>query len=140
MRKLRSFLSNRSGVAALEFALITPILVAVLVLGSDGWLRISQLNDERTGLQTGIRYYQTGGGDDTAAQLVAQNAWPGRPADGALQVVRSCTCGATPIDCASLCPGGTNPPSVFLTLTAQGTYSGMMESRVLTQTDVIRVR
>jgi len=139
MRSFRSFLTDRSGVAALEFALITPLLVAMLVFGADTWLRINQLNDERTALQTGIRYYETGGSDDTAAQQVAQAAWPHIPTNGALTVARSCTCGTLPADCTSLCAGN-NTPSVFLTLTAQGTYSGVMESRVLTQNDVVRVR
>ena len=43
------------------------------------------------------------------------------------------------VDCATVCTGN-NLPSVFLTLTASGTYSGLMQSHTLSQSDVIRVR
>jgi Flp pilus assembly protein TadG len=139
MRRLRHFRTDRSGLAALEFALIAPFLATLLLVGADTWLTVSQNEDMRTALQSGARYYQTGGSDDPTAQLVAQQAWPSKPADGSMSVARSCTCGSSPADCATLC-AGSNPPSVFLTLTAQGTFSGLMQSRVLSQTDVIRVR
>jgi len=139
MRPLRNFLGDRSGLAALEFALIAPLLSAILLLGADTWLNVSQHEDMRTALQSGARYYQSGGADDPTAQLVAQNAWRARPADGTVSVARSCTCGTTPDDCATLCAGN-NPPSVFLTLTAQGTYSGLLQSHAFSVNDTVRVR
>jgi Flp pilus assembly protein TadG len=123
----------------MEFALIAPLLATLLMVGADTWLNISQKEDMRTALQSGARYYQTGGSDDATAQLVAQQAWPSKPADGAVSVARSCTCGTTPADCSTLCPGS-NPTSVFLTLTAQGTFTGLIQSRVMSQSDVVRVR
>lgn len=133
------FASDVRGVAALEFALIAPLLVTLVIVGADTWLNVSQNEDMRTALQSGARYYQTGGSDDPTAQLVTQQAWSSRPADGAVSVARSCTCGSTPADCSTPCPGS-NPPSVFLTLTAQGTFTGLLKSRVLSQNDVVRVR
>jgi hypothetical protein len=67
------------------------------------------------------------------------SAWTGKPADGALSVVRACTCGATPIACNLLCPGS-NPPSAFITLSATGTYAGLVHTHAISESDVLRVR
>ena len=139
MRRLRAFVSDRDGLAAMEFAFIAPIVAVMLVMGVDGWLRETHMSQMRTATQTGVRYYQTGGSDDTVAQTVSAAAWSGKPANGVLNVVRSCTCVSTAVACATVCTGN-NLPSVFLTLTASGTYSGLMQSHALSQSDVIRVR
>jgi Flp pilus assembly protein TadG len=123
----------------MEFAFIAPIVAVMLVVGVDGWLRETHMSQMRTATHTGVRYYQTGGSDDPTAQAVSAAAWSGMPANGALNVVRSCTCGSSAVSCATVC-AGSNPPSVFLTLTASGTYSGLMHSHALSQSDVIRVR
>jgi hypothetical protein len=56
-----------------------------------------------------------------------------------MSIVRACTCGSTAVACTTVC-GGTSLPSVFVTLSATGTYGGLMQSHVLSQSDVIRVR
>jgi len=139
MRALRHFASDRRGIAALEFALIAPLLATLVVVGADTWLNVSQNEDMRTALQSGARYYQTGGSDDPTALLVAQQAWRAKPSDGFVTVTRSCTCGDLPAACSTLC-AGSNPPSVYLTLTAQGTFTGLLQSHALSQSDTVRVR
>jgi len=138
MRRFLSFFTDRRGVSALEFALIAPILSSVLILGWDGWMMINQTTDMRTAVQTGARYYQIGGSDDAAAKTAALAAWVHKPADGALTVARVCYCGTTANDCSSTCASGT--PSTYLTLTATSTFSGAIEHKALTQSEVIRVR
>jgi Flp pilus assembly protein TadG len=139
MRRLRAFAADHRGLAAMEFALIAPVLITVLVLGVDGWLQGTQTSQVHTAIHTGSRYYETGGNDDTVAQTVAMSAWSGKPANAALNVVRACTCGATPIACNTLC-AGSNPPSAFITMTATATYTGLVHSHAISQTDVVRVR
>jgi len=139
MRALRTFFADRRGLAAMEFALIAPLLAALIVFGADGWLRTSQLNDMRSALQSGTRYYQLGGSDDTVAHTLAMNSWAHAPADAAAVVARSCTCGATPIACNLLC-AGSNPPQVYVSVTTTGTFTGLMHSRVMSQNEVLRVR
>ena len=139
MRSLINFGRDRRGLAGVEFAFIAPIVIVLLVLGVDGWQRESQLADMRTAMHTGARYYETGGSDDTVAQTVSAASWGSKPQNGTMSVVRACTCGATPVACTTVC-GGTSLPSVFVTLSATGTYAGLMQSHVLSQSDVIRVR
>jgi Flp pilus assembly protein TadG len=139
MLSLRSFLGDRRGLAAMEFALIAPLLAALIVFGADGWLRTSQLNDMRSALQSGMRYYQLGGADDSVAQTLATNSWVHPPADASTAVARACLCGSTPTDCTLLC-AGSNPPQVFITMTTSGTFTGLMHSRAMSQNEVLRVR
>jgi Flp pilus assembly protein TadG len=139
MRSLKTFLRDRSGLAGVEFAFIAPIVIAMLVLGVDGWQRESQISSMRTAMHTGARYYENGGSDDTVAQTVATAAWANKPTNGLISVARACTCGATAISCTGVC-GGTSLPSVFITLSGTGTYSGLLQSHALAQSDVIRVR
>jgi len=139
MRRLGAFAADRRGLAALEFALIAPLLAALLMLGADGWLRTSQLSGMRSALQSGARYYQLGGSDDPTAQALTAQSWAHAPPGNTVSVARSCTCGALPIACTTLC-AGSNPPSVYITLTASGTFPGLMQSRSLSQSDVLRIR
>ena len=139
MRTLVRFLRDRRGVSAVEFALIAPVLAAVLVMGFDGWMATRQALDMRTALQTGSRYYQTGGADDEAALALALAAWPARPAGGVLSVSRSCRCSAQVAACDVTCPGSV-VPSTFVTLTASSAFSGALSPRQLTESEVLRVR
>lgn len=138
IRRLHRFRADDRGLAALEFALVAPIFLAVLLIGADHWLRISQLSAMRSALQTGVRYFQTGGVDDAKAQALANQAWTRRPPDGVVVVARTCACGAVTVECTNLCSA--DPPSVFITLTATGQFAGLTQSRTLTQSDVLRVR
>ena len=139
MRRLRTFATDRRGLAAMEFALIAPVIVAMLVFGVDGWLQGTQTSQVRTAMHTAARYYETGGNDDPTASAVALAAWVGKPGDASMSVVRSCTCGATPVACSTLC-AGSNTPSAFITLTGGGTYSGLVHAHAISQSDVVRVR
>ena len=127
------------GAAAIEFAFILPILTALVVVGLDGWLRINQVSQMRSAIQSGSRYYQSGGADDTAASTLGLAAWAHRPGDATLAGVRVCKCGTTVVDCTTQCPGSTLP-MVFVTLTATGTFSGLWASQSLTETGGVRLR
>jgi len=138
MRLLRGLGDDR-GMAAVEFALILPILVGLVLFGVDGWMRINQVSQMRSALSAGARYYEGGGSDDTAAATLAMQAWAHPPADAALTTARSCTCGGAPSSCAAQCANNTLP-NVYVTLTSSGTYSGLMHSESLTQSGAVRVR
>jgi len=132
-------LKDERGLAALEFALILPILIALVLFGLDGWLRINQVSQMSSALQAGSRYYQSGGSDDTAAAQVAVQAWSNAPGDAAVTTARSCTCGGAGASCSSLCAGN-NLPNVYVTLTATGTFSDMMGHQPLSENGTVRVR
>lgn len=138
MRSISKFWRDRRGISAIEFSLILPVLTTVLVLGFDGWMMINQSQDMRTSVQTGARYYQIGGSVDTDARTAALAAWVNKPAAGDVQVTRACFCGTTANNCASSCASGT--ASSYVTLTATSTFSGMVQSKALTESEVVRVQ
>jgi Flp pilus assembly protein TadG len=140
MRRLARILRDQRGVAAIEFALIIPILAGLVLFGLDGWLRINQASQMHSAVAAGTRYYESGGSDDTAAAQLALQSWAHVPADGVISATRSCTCGGAGASCSGLCPDGVSLPQVYVTLAASGTYNGIMHSDVLTENGGVRVR
>jgi Flp pilus assembly protein TadG len=138
-RLLNLFRRDQRGAAAVELALALPILVGVLVFGFDGWMAVRQSANMQTAVQTGLRYYQSGAGDDVIAQRVAYQAWPDKPDDAVLTVGRICRCGTTAWACTELCPND-DPPTVFIQARAQSTFVGATRTQELEQEQVIRVR
>jgi Flp pilus assembly protein TadG len=140
MKRFFAALRDERGVAAIEFALIVPILAAFIVLGIDGWTRINQTSQMRSAVQTGARYYQGGGSDDTAAAQLALASWNNAPHGAQVTTARSCTCGGAGASCSSLC-AGQDLPQVYVTLTATGGFSDLMTGPTsLTQSGTVRVR
>ena len=140
LRRAKSFAKDTSGLAAVEFALVLPLMVGVLLLGMDGWMRLNQGAAMRSSLQAAARYYQSGGSDDSAASSLAISSWANPPGDAAVTSARACACGATPQACSSLCAGNALPQT-YVTLTATGTYTGLMHGQqTLTATSSLRVR
>lgn len=138
-RLLQRFRRDERGVAAMELALLAPLLAAILMLGVEGWLRIDQTLSMQGALQTGGRYYQMGGADDAAAVNLARSTWTNRPNDGEVAVARVCKCGAVVVACSSLCANA-DTPVALVNLSASGTFVGLTGSHPLRQTEIVRVR
>jgi Flp pilus assembly protein TadG len=139
IRALKRLAGDERGHAAIELALLLPVLVALLVVGVDGWTQMRQASQMRSALQTGARYYQLGGSSDTTAQATALASWVAPPPDAALNVSRACLCGTTANACTGVCPDQSQP-AIDVTLTAAGTFTGTTYTRAMTQTEVVRVR
>lgn len=138
MRKLRLWRDER-GVAAVEFALILPILAALLLMGVQGWIQINQASQMRSGLQAGARYYQTGGTDDATAAALALQSWTNHPDNSTVNASRSCSCGGAGASCSSQC-ADSSLPNVYVTLTASANYSNLMGAQPLSQSSAVRLR
>jgi Flp pilus assembly protein TadG len=136
---LRRFRRDERGVAAMELALLAPVLVAIMMLGVEGWLHVDQTLSMQGALQSGGRYYQMGGADDAAAVTLARSTWTNRPTDGDVTVARVCKCGAVVVSCSSLCDNA-DTPVALVNLTATATFVGLTGSHPLRQTEIVRVR
>ncbi|MDG4910096.1 MULTISPECIES: TadE/TadG family type IV pilus assembly protein [unclassified Mesorhizobium] len=116
-----SFRKNRSGAAAVEFALVLPVLCAVLFGIADGWSYVTSSMAMRAGVKTAANLLLAGATDDNAVQAAALASWQNKPGDAAVAVSRTYKCGTTVVTSTTIC-AGPKSPSVFVQIQASGTW------------------
>lgn len=140
MRKLLQFGRDIGGVAALEMALIAPLIAGMALVSYSIWQLASTKQDMRAALKVGASYYMNGGGDDTAARALILSSWERSPQDANATVSRACLCGAAAAaSCNTACPDQT-PPAVYITLSASASAPTGMASVPISSSNVVRVR
>ncbi|MET3524288.1 TadE/TadG family type IV pilus assembly protein [Mesorhizobium abyssinicae] len=143
-RTLRIF-RDKAGIAAVEFAMVLPILCFVCLGIADGWSYVSSYLQMRAGVKTAANLVMAGATNDTGTQAVALSSWNNKPEDAAVVLARSYMCGATVVTSTTIC-GGTKLPTVFVQISATGTwvppfnFGVFPDPRVMTHQEVIRVR
>ena len=135
----KDFRRNIAGAAAVEMALVAPVIGGLALLGLTVWQTAARIEDMRAALQSGARYYMGGGFNDTTARTFAMSAWDKRPTDGAINVQRICKCGDVVSACNVLCADH-GPPAMFINLSATGTATNGVSTFPLAETKVVRVR
>ena len=138
--RLARFQRDARGTSAIEFALIAPMLVAVVI----GLADVSNMgygsSNMQSAVRAGIHYAMAGGTDETVAQTVADASWTRKPADGVVTTSKVCKCaGAVVGDCEALCPDNSRP-EMYITVTATGTLGGNFYDMTQTSTETVRVR
>ena len=137
--KIRHFVCHSGGAAAVEFALIVPVLAGLVVAIDD----VSNIAIGTAAMQTGsraaIQYAMAGGTDMTAARTLGMQAWDQKPSDASMTVVMACLCANVASGCNSPCPDGT-VPTKFVTVDVQGTYGGNLYQRTPHLTERVRLR
>lgn len=105
----RSFRRSEQGVAAVEFALIAP----VLAVGIIGLADVADLGFQRTQMHTALRsgaqYFMAGGTNPDAAEEVIKKSWKRMPPDAVVEASLSCTCAGVAASCTTLCADGSYP-------------------------------
>lgn len=138
-------LSDDAGVAAVEFALVLPILCVALLGIVDGWSYVTSSLTMRAGVKTAANLIMAGSTDDTATSAVAISSWEKRPEDGQVTLSRIYMCGTTVVDASTLC-SGPKVPSVYVQIQASATwvppftFGVFADSRAIGHLEVIRVR
>ncbi|WP_084507994.1 TadE/TadG family type IV pilus assembly protein [Mesorhizobium sp. WSM3224] len=112
---------NRAGIAAVELALVTPVLCAALLGVTDGWSYVSSSLAMRASVKTAANLVMAGATDDSAIQAVALASWEQKPGDAAVAVSRTYQCGTTVVTSTTIC-SGPKVPSVFVQIHASGTW------------------
>ena len=130
---------DKSGAAAVELALLAPILGFIAVLGWSVWQGELGVEQTKTALRAGAEYYTAGVGTDATAQSVALNAWRSPPSNASVTAARACYCAGATANCSGMCTAG-QPRTVYVTLTATGNGQGVFANQVQTQSEVVRVR
>ena len=143
--RISRILQDKSGIAAVEFAMVLPILCFVCLGIADGWSYITSYLQMRAGVKTAANLVMAGATNDTGTQAVALSSWNNKPDDAAVVLARSYMCGAMVVTSTTIC-GGTKLPNVFVQITATGTwvppfdFGVFPDPRVMTHQELIRVR
>jgi Flp pilus assembly protein TadG len=120
---LLRFRAHDGGGPAIEFALVLPIVITIMVMGIDGWQRLSATQNMAAALHAGARYYQEGGVEDDKAIDVSLASWAQAPDDAEITITRDGSGSQTNI-----------------TLEAQSTFTGIKGAEVLKAKEVVRVQ
>jgi Flp pilus assembly protein TadG len=138
-RHLDALLRGEQGIAAVEFALISPVLVLMMLTLFD----VSDMAVGSTNMQAAVRattqYFINGQTDTTAAQTQGTNAWVSMPAGATLTATTACTCAGVGHACDVSCDDGTQP-ATFYTVTATATLGGSIVSSSKTYTETVRTQ
>lgn len=138
-RLLYSFTTDRSGAPAVEFALIAPLFLALIVATADIAHIAAQRSDMTGAIRSGTQYFMAGGTVPERAQEIVEEAWSSRPEDAVVRVERICECSEVAASCNLLCPDQ-SVPVAYAAITIEAPMSGLFMSHYSSVTDKVRVR
>jgi len=144
--KIKRFASDTSGLSAIDFSVVSPILALIVVGMIEGWSYATSVLEMRSAVHAAANYVVQGGTDESTIQNIALSTWEHRPYNGAVTVQRYCTCGGVVVACAGLCTYTEKVPETFLDIDASGTWESAIQtewfpaSHDIEQRQVIRVR
>lgn len=136
---MRRLLHDRRGGAAVEFAIIAPVLGAILAVLVSVWGDATTVLRMRAAVHAGAGYLRTPAADPELTRDVVIQTWEEMPAGAEISVQTSCLCGETAGGCAVLCPSG-DPPAVYVTIRAATGSPDQQIGRTYTAAEVVRVR
>jgi hypothetical protein len=140
IKKLRSFLRDRSGVAAIEFAFIAPVMIAGLIVATDLSKMILDRTDMQSAARSGVQYLINGGQNLDNARNISLAAWSRKPTDGDVITERYCLCAQVVHTCHELCADDSIPES-FTRVRLVGTLRGVWaQTSSQTSDEAVRVR
>jgi Flp pilus assembly protein TadG len=139
MRFWKTFRRDDSGVSAVEFALIAPVLLICLVGIYDIGMLVYKRTDMHSALRSGVQYFMNGGDDMAKAEDLVEQAWTTKPETVSVVAERFCLCGDEIHVCNALCDDETYP-AAYKRLRAMATIEGILGDDDYSATQSIRVR
>ena len=143
---MRKFFRDDTGVGAIEFALIAPMLALVLLGTISGWAYYQQNNYMRDSVEVAGKYFLQGGTSEEVALEIADAAWSYKPDDGSIVLNKTCLCGSVAASCGGVC-SDSSIPETYWTIEASSTYTDpflggaiFTDGLPLYEREVIRVR
>ena len=139
MRCLKSFWRDESGVSAVEFALVAPVLLICFVGIYDVGGMIYKRTDMHSALRSGTQYFMNGGDDLAKAEQIVAQAWTTKPSEVTIVGERFCQCGEEIHACTTLCDDDSYP-AAYKRLRAMAVIDGVLGDTSYSATQSIRVR
>ncbi len=125
-RLAQSFAAGRSGLAAIEFAIIAPIFVMALVCSADLGLAFYHAMQVEAAAQAGAEYAAIQGFNAGGISSAVANSTTGFSISATPAPSQSCGCpsnsGVTQVACGTTCADGTVAGS-YVTVSAASTYA-----------------
>jgi Flp pilus assembly protein TadG len=135
-----NFLRNKDGTAAIEFGLVAPILVTLLIgVGTYG-LELIAYGKMREAVNTGAQYALTTSDTTSDISTVVNASWDDKPAGATVSVSQQCLCAGVSNDCSTACPDGDYPQKVTTISTSQSYQLLGGQSKTLTASQKVRTR
>ena len=106
---MRKFFRDDTGVGAIEFALIAPLLALVLLGTISGWAYYQQNNYMRDSVEVAGKYFLQGGTSEDVAMDIAEAAWTEKPDDGNIELNKTCICAGVAASCGGVCSDSSIP-------------------------------
>ncbi len=138
-RFLLCLAQNRSGGAAVEFGLIAPALIAVVLGLSQVGGEVYNRHAMRKAVNAGAQALMTSGANPAAVRTVVLEAWPNRSQGANVVVEEFCTCAAVVHACTTVC-ADTNYPQYFTRISASHTMTGPTGQQSLATSELVRTR
>ena len=135
----RRGLDDQRGVAAVEFALVAPVLAAVLVGIAMVGPFLAANNGMHDAITAGSRYVMAGGTNPTAIEAVTLSAWSGHTSSDTATVSQYCTCAGVQGSCSALCSDGTVPQG-YTVIATTSPYTGLLGDQTITAQQMVRTR
>ena len=105
---MHRFFNDESGMSAIEFAIIAPLLCLMFLGIGSSWSYMQQVSVMRDSVEAIAKYYIQGGTSETQATSIGNTTWTNKPTGGTLTITRSKSCGSTTVT-TSNCPDGSIP-------------------------------
>lgn len=136
----RTFRMDERGVAAVEMALVAPIIAGIALVSMNLWQATLRRQQQEEALRVASQYYMLGGNDDARARELGLAAWVDKPANATMVVSRVYRCGDAQVEAATLCGDAQTPPATMVKIVASATFEGAVFQPSQTRSEMVRVR
>lgn len=143
MKNLKRFFTcfggdNRGG-AAVEFGMVAPLLVGVVIaMGQVGGSMYSQ-HAMRRAINSGAETLMTSGATPTQVRDVVLAGWKNRSQQATVSVTQYCACGQATAVCTTTCSSG-DYPQQFTRIAASEVLTGPTGQQTLSSAQLVRTR
>ncbi|KFC65212.1 Flp pilus assembly protein TadG [Bosea sp. LC85] len=133
----RKFWRSETGVSAVEFAFIAPVMLIVTLGIADVSSYLSIVLQMRATTNTAASFLMQGATDDASTAAAALSSWSGRPGDAQVTLQRTYKCADAVASAPNLCSDG-KQPAVFVTIRASGTWAPPVDVNSLDMTQLVK--
>jgi pilus assembly protein CpaE len=141
LQKIRRALRESNGLAAVEFAIIAPVLAFMIIALADVANFAVAVTSMQRAERVGMQYFMNGGTDTTVAKALVTGAWSNPPGGYTVTTAKVCSCPGNGLAtaCGSSCSDGQRAWT-NMRVTASATVPGALMSLPESRTETVRVQ